>query len=230
MENMIRQLMLIGVLALIAICCPDRIKAQSIFGVGNASDDSNVVLVSGECNAEISVGVLYVGTLIDENGNSSFAMMQAGGNGTIRLLYYSGVFAPNPVTFLMGNFSSVDDGSLVEDIALVVLAEIKKVEVSDLDKDAKNRIIDLQDSPVRDIKDAGSNEWKKYENNSEPKLPDGGDYQEIYVADGDKDKRFVYNWKKGQEKLYYTDSHYKTWVEVNNPWKHGGPKFPPPKY
>jgi hypothetical protein len=50
MENLIRQLMLIGVLALIAICCPDRIKAQSIFGVGNASDDSNVVLVSGECN------------------------------------------------------------------------------------------------------------------------------------------------------------------------------------
>jgi len=58
------------------------------------------------------------------------------------------------------------------------------------------------------------------------KLPSGGDYQIVYVKDGDKQKRFVYDWKN--DKLYYTTDHYNSWRLVDNPWRLGGPKFPPP--
>ena len=80
--------------------------------------------------------------------------------------------------------------------------------------------------PVREIDGAGNNEFKPYKNNTDPKLPAGGDYQEIYVKDKDADQRLVYDWKN--KKLYYTPDHYETWVEIDEPWGAGGPKFFPP--
>jgi hypothetical protein len=229
MRIMFKKVALFTFLALLTFL-PKRSEAQGIIAIGNANDDSCVVRVSVECNVQLPAESLYVGEVCDEYGDTAFAIIQADGEGKLTLTYSSGSFVPHAITFLLGDFYNVSDGTVVEDFEIVVLSGIKKVEVSDLDKDAKNRIIDLQDSPVRDIKDAGDNQWKKYKNNTDPKLPEGGDYQEIYVADGDKKKRFVYDWTKGQEKLYYTEDHYETWVEVNDPWKHGGPKFPPPKY
>ncbi len=65
----------------------------------------------------------------------------------------------------------------VQQPMLIVILDIPNVELVDLDQAAKDRIQDLQIVPVRDIVNAGTDQWDRYGNTSNPKLPSGGDYQ-----------------------------------------------------
>jgi len=80
----------------------------------------------------------------------------------------------------------------------------------------------LQDLEAGGAEKLHKHDFSPYKNNTEPKLPAGGDYVEIYITklDGDS-RRIVIDRKSGT--VYYTPDHYNTWQIVEDPWTHGGP-------
>ena len=218
--------------------CLGTAAAQDTMGVGQLEYiDRSTAIIGGQVDAMPKQAATLLIEFPNEFGNIEFGMMQMEEDGGF-LLFAPAYTIQNSTTVVFWSPNSPVQSSSTAlvatvsdtygDIVFVFLAvDIPEVEYDDLDDDTKNRIDDLQTPPIKNIKNAGDNEFKKYKNNTDPKLPEGGDYQEIYVKDGDKKKRFVYDWKN--KILYYTDDHYESWKKVNDPWKNGEPKFPPPK-
>lgn len=214
--------------SVVAALCSNESHAQDMIAVNSYQYAGNNIFVAmGESDFAGGFYDLAVGELeiVDAAGNGQLATIYLSGDGRFMLVTDSPVVLPL-AGVTTGPLVDMDSGVAVEEMMLIEVVDIPKVEYGDLDNDAQNRITDLQTPPVKNINNAGNNEFKKYKNITAPKLPSDGDYQEIYVKDGDTDKRFVYDWKN--KKIYYTDDHYKSWKEVNDPWKIGKPVFPYP--
>ena len=65
-------------------------------------------------------------------------------------------------------------------------------------------------------------DFAPFKNNTHPKLPEGGDYVEVYVTDkvGDS-RRLVIDRKTGT--TYFSPDHYSSWIIVDFPWTGGLP-------
>ena len=97
----------------------------------------------------------------------------------------------------------------------------------DLTRNEQDRLLDLCTNTYDDF---GGNDFDQYDNNTDPKLPAGGDYQEIYCTGSQDPTRFVYDWNTG--KMYLNRDHYDgPWYEITDPWwiPGSGPLFPPPQ-
>lgn len=112
-------------------------------------------------------------------------------------------------------------------IAVVAVDPPIQITHDDLTQNEQDRLLDLCTPTYENY---GGNDFKKYKNRTNPKLPAGGDYQEIYCTGPDDPTRFVYDWNTG--KMFLNREHYEgPWYEITNPWwiPGSGPLFPPPQ-
>lgn len=146
----------------------------------------------------------------------------------------SGINSP----FIVADYDSLSTASTVlafatnaatgNILAIIPVDDPPTITHAGLPANVQDRLLNLCSNAVKNY---GGNDLTKYKNITDPKLPEGGDYQEIYVTDKTGDgRRLVYDWNT--KKIYYNNNHYKgTWKEITDPWwiEGSSPKFLPPK-
>lgn len=157
--------------------------------------------------------------LFDEQGFAGSVILENVGGSQLVGFAYGELMMPTSQLMLGEAYGAVSGIGIGP---VVVESDIPDVTHAGLPADVQDRLLDLQS--IDGIKNYGSNDFGDYKNNTDPKLPEGGDYMEIYVTGKTGDgRRLVYDRDSGD--VYYTPDHYGSWKKITDPWHYGGPKF-----
>lgn len=148
-------------LFVLSALCTGRVGAQDVVAVSTGQfADQNGSFVTGESSDAGGPFDLALGEaqIIDAVGNIRAATIYLAGDGQFALVSDGPVVLP-VVAAATGPLVDLDTGMAVQQPMLIAIVEIPVVEYDDLDQDARNRIDDLQIPPVRNIQNAGNNEF-----------------------------------------------------------------------
>ncbi len=140
---------------LCAALCPGTSVAQELIAVSNNQySDRNISFITGESTTignQIGPASGEV-EVVDAVGNTQVATIQIAGTGEFTLYSSSPVVLP-AMGLTTGPLVDVNSGAPLDSMLMITFVDIQEITYDDLNKDAQNRITDLQSPPIKNVTD-----------------------------------------------------------------------------